>query len=85
MKESFLSNLVCSFISRRSYDDFKNENAKYIVYAGYVSYPHYPWRNYSYSNFKLNIPKELAGEYIITVSDVSDNGVMPQQYKLIVK
>ena len=62
-----------------------SENAKYIVYAGYVSYPHYPWRNYSYSNFKLNIPKELAGEYIITVSDVSDNGVMPQQYKLIVK
>lgn len=34
MKESFLSNLVCSFISRRSYDDFKNENAKYIVAIG---------------------------------------------------
>ena len=61
------------------------ENAKYDVYAGWISYPHYPWRSYSYSNFKFVIPEELKGEYTITVSDASGNGVLPQEYKLIVK
>ncbi|MDY3031050.1 MAG: cellulase family glycosylhydrolase [Clostridia bacterium] len=60
-------------------------NAKYNTYAGWVSYPHFPWRNYSYSNFAFTIPKDKKGEYEITVSDVSDNGVLPQTYKLIVK
>lgn len=61
------------------------ENAKYIVYAGWSSYPHYPWREYSYSNFQFTIPEDKKGEYTITVSDVSGNGVAPQTYKLIVK
>ncbi len=61
------------------------KNALYKVYPGWVSYPHWPWRNYSYSNFGFTIPKELRGEYTITVSDVSGNGIEPQTYKLIVK
>lgn len=61
------------------------ENAKYNTYAGWVSYPHWPWRNYSYSNFKFTIPEDKKGEYTITVTDVSGNGILPQTYKLIVK
>lgn len=61
------------------------DNALYKVYPKWVSYPHWPWRNYSYSNFKFTIPKDKKGEYTITVSDVSNNGIEPQTYKLIVK
>ena len=61
------------------------ENALYMVYAGWSSYPHYPWRNYSYSNFAFTIPEDKKGEYTITVSDASGNGITPQTYKLIVK
>lgn len=60
--------------------------AKYDTYAGYVSYPHYPWRSYSYSNFTFTVPKEKTGTYTITVSDAAENGpVVPQEYKLIVR
>ena len=31
------------------------DNALYKVYPKWVSYPHWPWRNYSYSNFKFTI------------------------------
>jgi len=61
------------------------KNALYKVYPKNISYPHWPWRNYSYSNFKFTIPKDKKGEYTITVSDASDNGIRPQTYKLIVK
>ena len=61
------------------------DNALYKVYPKWVSYPHWPWRNYSYSNFKFTIPKDKKGEYTIIVSDVSNNGIEPQTYKLIVK
>lgn len=61
------------------------ENAKYDVYPKWISYPHYPWRSYSYSIYKFTIPEELKGEYTIKVSDVSGNGILPQEYKLIVK
>lgn len=60
-------------------------NALYKVYPGWISYPHWPWRNYSYSNFGFTIPEDKKGEYTITVSDASDNGIEPQTYKLIVK
>lgn len=61
------------------------KNALYKVYPGWISYPHWPWRNYSYSNFGFTIPKDKKGEYTITVSDASDNGIEPQTYTLIVK
>ena len=60
-------------------------NAKYDCYGGYVSYPHYPWRNYSLTNFALNIPKDKKGVYYITVKDESQNGIEPMTYKLTVK
>ncbi len=60
-------------------------NAKYDCYGGYVSYPHYPWRNYSLTNFAVNIPKDKKGIYYITVKDESQNGIEPMTYKLTVK
>ena len=63
----------------------KVDNALYKVYPKLVSYPHWPWQNYLYSNLKFTIPKDKKGEYTITVSDVSNNGIEPQTYKLIVK
>ncbi|MDD6483081.1 MAG: cellulase family glycosylhydrolase [Clostridiales bacterium] len=64
-------------------DDVKN--AKYDCYGGYVSYPHYPWRSYSLTNFALNIPKDKKGVYYVTVKDESGNGIEPMTYKLTVK
>lgn len=54
----------------------------YEVFPHYISYPHYPWREMSLSNFKFTLTKEMVGEYQITVSEVTNNGVQPYTYTL---
>jgi endoglucanase len=58
----------------------------YEVYKRSISYPHYPWRSYSLSNFIVLFPEGTEGEYEVTVSDVNeDSKIVPYTYKLIVK
>lgn len=62
--------------------DGKVMTTEYETFAHYVSYPHYPWREMSLSNFKVNFPASMVGDYTIKVTEVTGNGVLPQEYTL---